>query len=277
MSADVSPRESLGRRLLRVLPYVGVVVSLLILAGPALLDRLAAWRASEHISTLTSTVEALSAEDRSRLLEQAQRYNARLAGLPDASAAGEVLPYEQQLCTDQTTMMAWIDIPGIEVRLPIYHGTGDAELAAGVGHIQSSSLPVGGPSTHCVLTAHSGMRAERMFDDIRLLEPGDVFVLTTLGESLAYQVTQSEVVPPTEQSSLRIVEGEDLCTLVTCTPYGVNSHRLLVHARRCAYEPQQIAAAPPRVTSRNAVVYVALAVVVATILVAVLLRARRQK
>lgn len=113
-----------------------------------------------------------------------------------------------------------------------------------------------------------------MFDDIRLLEPGDVFVLWTLGDPYAYEVTGSEVVLPNEVSSLRIASGEDLCTLVTCTPYGVNSHRLLVHARRCAYDSNTIAATPTRVSSRNLPLFVALALVVVAALVVALVRKR---
>ena len=266
-----STRQPLWKRILRVLPYVGVVVSLVVLAAPAIMDRLDALRAGAHISTVSSTVSSLSAEEKMRFLEQAQRYNARLAG--ESVAEGEeLLPYETQLCTDETTMMAWVEIPGIDVRLPVYHGTGQDELAAGVGHVQSSSLPVGGASTHCVLTAHSGMSGSRMFDDIRLLEPGDVFVLWTLGDPLAYEVVDSEVVLPDETQSLRVVAGEDRCTLVTCTPYGVNSHRLLVHARRCAYEPDAVASATPRVTSRILPLILAAAAILVVIIIAVALR-----
>ena len=269
------PEPSPWKRVLRVLPYVGVVVSLLVLAAPAFMDWLDALRAGSHISSVSSTVSSLSAEDKARFLEQAQRYNAQLAGEPVA-AGEELLPYEKQLCTDATSMMAWVEIPSIDVRLPIYHGTGVDELAAGVGHVQTSSLPVGGASTHCVLTAHSGMSGSRMFDDIRLLEPGDVFVLWALGDPYAYEVVDSEVVLPDETQSLRVVPGEDRCTLVTCTPYGVNSHRLLVHARRCAYESDAVASATPRVTSRILPLILAAVAILVVIIIAVALRGKRR-
>ena len=261
MSAPASP----CKRLLRLLPYVGVLVGILVLAAPSLTDMLDSWRASAHISSLSSTVSGLDEQTKRELLDQAARYNARLAGegpVGSASESSKILPYEDQLRTDATSMMAWIQIPSIDLRLPIYHGTQEPALAAGVGHVQSSSLPVGGASTHCVLTAHSGMAGSRMFDDIRMLQPGDKFVLWTLEEPLAYEVLSSETVLPSQTDSLRIKPGEDLCTLVTCTPYGVNSHRLLVHARRCAYEPEDIAAEPARVSSRIVPVLVALAAVV---------------
>jgi len=136
-------------------------------------------------------------------------------------------------------MMSWIEIPSINVSMPIYHGTSDAVLMAAVGHLEGSSLPVGGTSTHTVLTAHSGMRNLRMFDDIHELEEDDIVLLHTMGDVLAYRVTSSEVVWPDETSSLAIQPGQDLLTLVTCTPYGVNDHRLLVHCVRTDYSQEE--------------------------------------
>lgn len=269
--------SSLVGLLVRALPYVGVLVAVVILASPAIVDWLEATRASSHISTLSSSVEVMPAEQKQMLLDQARQYNARLAGeAPAADGAADLLPYEEQLCADDTSMMGWVDIPSIEVRLPVYHGTEKEELSAGVGHLERSSLPVGGASTHCVLTAHSGVAVSRMFDDIRMLEPGDVFVLWTLGDPYAYEVTGSEVVLPDELSSLRVAAGEDLCTLVTCTPYGVNSHRLLVHARRCAYDAPAVADKPTHVSSRNLPLYGALALIALAIVATILLRRRRR-
>ena len=127
---------------------------------------------------------------------------------------------------------------------------------AGVGHVEGTSLPVGGESTHCVITAHSGMRNLRMFDDIRQLEPGDLVLLHTMGDVYAYRVVSSEVVWPDETSSLAIAPGEDLLTLVTCTPYGVNDHRLLVHCERTDYVPeeQDVRTGKPEVTGKICVI-----------------------
>lgn len=272
------------RKLIRVLPYIGAVVSLIVLAAPAAVDRWEAWQSSMHISTLSSTVDALPAGKKQELLEQARLHNARLAGrvAPDAESAGqgadasvEPLPYEEQLRTDNTSMMAWLEIPGIDLKLPIYHGTGESELAAGVGHLPNTSLPVGGPSTHCVLTAHSGMAGARMFDDIRLLQPGDRFVVWTLGDPLAYEVVGSEEVLPNELDTLHVEPDKDLCTLVTCTPYGVNSHRLLVHARRCEYDAGVVAATPARVTSRALPLLLAAGAAVVAIAIVAVVRRRR--
>ena len=138
-------------------------------------------------------------------------------------------------------MMSWVEIPSINVSMPIYHGTSEEVLMAGVGHLEGTSLPVGGTSTHCVLTAHSGMRNLSMFDDIHALGEGDLVLLHTLNQTLAYKVTGSEVVWPDEVGSLGIEPGADKLTLVTCTPYGVNDHRLLVHCERTEYVEQEVA------------------------------------
>ena len=144
--------------------------------------------------------------------------------------------YEHQLNIAGNGIMGYVEIPIIEVTLPIYHGTEDATLEKGVGHLLGSSLPVGGESTHAVLTAHSGMASQRMFSDLDLVEVGDVFYLDVLGETLAYQVDQIKTVLPYDTTYLGITEGQDQCTLVTCTPFGVNTHRLLVRGNRIPYE-----------------------------------------
>lgn len=133
-------------------------------------------------------------------------------------------------------IMGYIEIPKINVHLPIYHGTGDNSLSKGVGHLLGSSLPVGGESTHTILSGHSGMASQTMFTDLEQLTVGDVFTLQVLDETLAYQVVEIYTVLPSDTSLLGIWEGEDCCTLVTCTPYGVNTHRLLVTASRIPYE-----------------------------------------
>ncbi len=233
------------------LPWFGVVFSLLLMAWPLATDLYESWKAKNTVSTLSSVASLLPEEAMAELVVQAQSYNARLAGEQTALPTEQIWPYEQQLRYENSNMLSWLEIPSINVNMPIYHGTDEPQLSAGVGHLETSSLPVGGASTHCALTAHSGASTQRMFDDLRLLEPGDVFVVHTLGDLLAYEVVGSEVVLPDSFSSLAIRPGEDLCTLITCTPYGVNSHRLLVHARRCAYEPEVVAEEPVHMSSRD--------------------------
>lgn len=192
--------------------------------------------AENSISELSAKSDDLGEEGRLEVKNQALAYNASLL---DADENAEVWPYEQQLLFDREPMMSYIVIPAIDVKLPIYHGTSDAALMAGVGHLQNSALPVGGPDSHCVLTGHTGMHGTRMFDGLVDLKEGDTFVIWTLSEPYAYRVSGIEVVEPDDLDSLGVVDGKDLCTLVTCTPYGVNSHRLLVHGERCEYVPDR--------------------------------------
>ena len=183
--------------------------------------------------------------------------------------------------TSPDSMMAWLEVPKIASRLPIYHGTGNAALMAGVGHCDWSALPVGGIGNRCVLTAHSGMQDMRMFDDIRGLGIGDVFVIWTLNEPYAYRVCEIEVILPEEVDRLAAEEGRDLCTLFTCTPYGINSHRLLVTGERCGYEPSMSddAGLPAWVNGRTIPLLIAIALLIALLLLLLLLLAwkRRKK
>ena len=155
----------------------------------------------------------------------------------DPFDTGDYVPgnaeYEQMLNLAGDGVMGRLVIPKIEVDLPIYHYTNDEALGHGVGHVVETSLPIGGASSHCVLAGHTGLPAARIFEQLDRLTVGDWFVIQVLGENHAYRVTKTEVVLPEEVDSLAIVPGKDLVTLVTCTPYGVNSHRLLVHAERC--------------------------------------------
>ena len=148
--------------------------------------------------------------------------------------------YESQLNIADNGIMGYVEIPKINVNLPIYHGTGNDSLERGVGHLLGSSLPVGGESTHAILTGHSGMASQKMFTDLEQLGIGDVFYLHVLDETLAYQVVAINVVLPNDTTYLGISEEEDLCTLVTCTPYGVNTRRLLVRGSRIPYEEAEV-------------------------------------
>ena len=137
-------------------------------------------------------------------------------------------------------IMGYVEVPTIGVTLPIYHGTNNSTLERGVGHLLGSSLPVGGESTHSVLTAHSGMASQKMFSDLDRVKIGDIFFLDVLGEKLAYQVDQIKTVLPYDTTFLQTEMGNDLCTLVTCTPFGVNTHRLLVRGTRIEYEEAEV-------------------------------------
>ncbi len=148
--------------------------------------------------------------------------------------------YDSQLNLAGNGIMGYVKIPKISVNLPIYHGTENDSLERGIGHLLGSSLPVGGENTHSILSGHSGMASQKMFTDLEQLIIGDVFYLHVLDETLAYQVVEINTVLPYDTSLLGIVPGEDLCTLVTCTPYGVNTHRLLVRGSRIPYEEAEL-------------------------------------
>ncbi len=192
----------------------------------------------------TAYQELIQQTDDSVLQEAKQRavvYNLTITpGTADAYSEEALLTaaedYDNQLDIAGNGIMGYVEIPKIQVNLPIYHGTDAEVLDRGVGHLLGSSLPVGGENTHTILSGHSGMASQKMFTDLEQLVPGDVFYLNVLGETLAYQITEINTVLPYETDLLGIVPGEDLCTLVTCTPYGVNTHRLLVRGSQIPYE-----------------------------------------
>ena len=163
-------RKRLPRWADRLITIVIILIGVGLMTWPWILDRLEASGVFNQISTVSSTVDALSAEERERILLQARSFNEQLAGEATELPADQIEPYAQQLIFDRDPMMSWVEIPSIDVSMPIYHGTSEEVLMAGVGHLEGTSLPVGGTSTHCVLTAHSGMRNLSMFDDIHSLD-----------------------------------------------------------------------------------------------------------
>ena len=175
--------------------------------------------------------------------EAAEQYNAMLSGaaIAEGGASAPPLAYAQQLTVGGA--MAYVDIPKINVYLPVQHGTGAETLEKSVGHVVGTSLPVGGSSTHAVLSAHSGLASSKLFSDIDQLAVGDTFYIHVLGDTLAYKVDSINTVLPTDTRLLQIEDGKDYVTLVTCTPFGVNTHRLLVRGHRVPYLPEQEATA----------------------------------
>lgn len=240
-STTTSERRRLPRWVDRLIAAALIVCGIGLMVWPWVADLVSSTGVGTTISEVTARVDSLPADERQWCLDEAHAYNDELAGLPPSMDPSQIVGYDEQLTFERDSMMSWVDVPSINVSMPIYHGTSDAALMAGVGHLEGTSLPVGGGSTHCVLTAHSGMGNLRMFDDIRQLVPGDLVLLHTMGDIYAYRVTGSEVVWPDEVESFAIEPGEDLLTLVTCTPYGVNDHRLLVHCERSDYSPDEAA------------------------------------
>lgn len=206
---------------------------------------------SQAILAYDQETSQLPSQTMTQMLADARAYNQDLAenrqqltdGFTHRQAGDD--QYESLLNPGGDGVMGYLEIPAIHVSLAIYHGTGVVALEQGAGHLVQSSLPVGGESTHAVLSAHTGLASKTLFTDLDQLELGDLFFLTVLDQKLAYQVCEIQVVLPTETDPLAIVPGEDLVTLVTCTPYGINSHRLLVTGTRVPLEETQSEATEP--------------------------------
>ena len=195
---------------------------------------------SDIETVYTAAIEGTDKTELTAQREAAQQYNAMLSGavaITEGGASAPPLAYAQQLTVGG--VMCYIDIPKINVYLPVQHGTGAETLEKSVGHVVGTSLPVGGGSAHSVLSAHSGMASSKLFSDIDQLEKGDIFYIHVLGDTLTYEVDSINTVVPTDTSLLQIEDGKDYVTLVTCTPFGINTHRLLVRGHRIPYTPEQ--------------------------------------
>jgi sortase A len=220
--------------------FVTILLVATLLAGVSLLlyptvsDYWNSFHMTEVISDYTEALDNLDDEQYAAIKSAAKAYNrSLLTHIYDFTLSDEEMAeYESMLDVSGNGVMGYVDIPSIQCQLPIYHGTSDVVLQVAVGHIEWSSLPVGGDSTHCVLSGHRGLKSARLFTDLDKLAEGDVFTLNILDEVLTYEIDQIRIVEPTELNDLVREEGEDYCTLVTCTPYGVNSHRLLVRGHR---------------------------------------------
>ena len=212
---------------------------------PAVSNYLAERRQAEAVRDYQEEVSSLEPQELSEELKRAQEYNKNLAEDefhdPFLLDGKYVISPEYQEILNYTGdgIMGYVEIPDINVNLPIYHGTSVEVLQDGAGHLEASSLPVGGEGTHAVISAHRGLPSAKLFSDLDELETGDVFFIHILNETHAYQVDQIQVVKPDELDSLRVVDGQDLVTLLTCTPYAVNTHRLLVRGVRIPYEEAQ--------------------------------------
>lgn len=249
---------------------------------------------SHVLEEYDETMEQLAQEELDRERQAAQEYNRSLleseAFLTDPFDPELVLdptvePYASLLNLEGNGIMGYVEIPKISVNLPIYHGTTAQVLEQGIGHLQNTSLPVGGESTHSVLTGHTGLAGKRLFTDLSQLEEGNLFYLHVLGETLAYQVEAIYIVEPDQTEHLVVETGRDLVTLVTCHPYGINTHRLLVQGTRIPYEvalAQQVQEDVPQETSvwekeYYKAILICLAIYIPLTVTVVLLVSRRRK
>lgn len=238
------------RRLFDILRIMGILIALSIMLYPTVSNYLYEKNSSRAVNSYDENAANLDQEERAGNLQKAREYNARLAG--NVQVEGDTFQskaeisqeYEQLLRIDKSGMIGYIIIPKIDVELPIYHTTSEAVLKSGIGHFPSSSLPVGGEGSHAVLTGHRGLPSRKLFTDLDQIINGDIFYIRIQGEMLAYEVDQILTVLPEETDALQIEPGKDYVTLVTCTPYAVNTHRLLVRGHRIPYEETEKAEPP---------------------------------
>ena len=217
-----------------------IILIIVFIAGLSLLlyPTLANWwnsmTQSRAVASYVDAVANIDEEQYAHLWDEAWSYNRSLTARTNAYVLSQEQKesYERLLDIGGLGIMGYVEIPDINVVLPIYHGTDEAVLQVAVGHLEWTSLPVGGETSHCVVSGHRGLPSARLFTDLDKMAVGDMFMFRVLDEILTYEVDQILIVEPHETEALQIVEGEDLCTLITCTPYGVNSHRLLVRGHR---------------------------------------------
>ena len=224
------------------------ILVLIFLVGVGLLvyPSFSNWWNSFHqtraVASYVKQVDDMSAQKKEEMWNEAVAYNQKLTskGANFVLTDEEKAEYEKTLDITGTGIMGYIQIDKIHVSLPIYHGTSQEVLQIAIGHIPGSSLPTGGESTHCVVSGHRGLPSARLFTDIDQLKEGDTFTLQVLDHTLTYEVDQIRIVLPDETQDLNIADGQDYCTLVTCTPYGINTHRLLVRGHRIANKKEEI-------------------------------------
>jgi len=223
-------KKNSSNRLLVLVFLAGIAL----LLYPSLSDYWNSFHQTQAIASYVEDIVQLDEQTYNTILDEARAYNKSIIGKKNRYILNddEQKLYESLLNVSGSGVMGYIDIPKIKCSLPIYHGTDDSVLQVAIGHIAGSSLPVGGLSTHCVISGHRGLPSAKLFTNLDRLVEGDLFTLEILDENLTYKVDQILIVEPEEVEALNIIEGKDYCTLVTCTPYGVNSHRLLVRGVR---------------------------------------------
>ena len=230
-----------GNHLITILLVLIFLLGLSLLLYPSVSDYWNSKHQTRAIAVYSEEVSGLDKDQYQALWADAAAYNASLRERDNAYLLTEEqkAAYEQLLNVSGLGIMGYIEIPSIDCSLPIYHGTEESVLQIAIGHLEWSSLPVGGESTHCVLSGHRGLPSAKLFTNLDKLQEGDVFLLRVLDEVLTYEVDQILIVEPQEIAALQIAEGEDYCTLVTCTPYGINTHRLLVRGHRVDTQPEK--------------------------------------
>ncbi|MCH9276660.1 class C sortase [Bifidobacterium amazonense] len=241
-------------RVRRIVPLVVIAVGLLVLFYPTISNFLIMKNASRVVGNYDSQVNSLTDEQYQQMIDAAHEYNKRLAeqnaGATDALSGAVNTPssdkeYNSLLNLNGDGMMGYLTVPRLKETMPIYHGTSEEVLQSGIGHLEQTSLPVGGDTTHAALSGHRGLPTAKLFTDLNLMKTGDKFYIKILKDTYAYQVDKIITVLPTDTKELVIEKGKDQVTLITCTPYAVNTHRLLVRAHRIPYTPAEHKDAQP--------------------------------
>ena len=227
-------REWIKRNLLTVVMTAGMLIGISLLLYPSVANYWNGFHQARTIMEYTQVVSSMDKDDYKNILRDARKYNKRLSktGFRWSMSDAERRDYERQLKVKGTKAIGYISVPKLHIRLPLMHGTDEKVLQTAIGHLEQTSLPVGGKGSHCVISGHRGLPSSRLFTDIDKIKEGDTWTITVLNETLTYECDRVRIVLPEDLSDLKIEKGKDLCTLITCTPYGVNTHRLLVRGHR---------------------------------------------
>ena len=276
--------KKIKERLTIFLFILMIIVGLGIILYPIISNQVYQKYYQDVIGNYERTVTKQKNSQNEKLIEEAREYNHSLTSTnivdafqnPNRESSSE---YMSILNVNDKGMMGYISIPKIDVRIPIYHGTSSNVLQKGVGHLEGSSFPVGGENTHAILSAHRGLPSSRLFTDLNQLKEGDIFYIYILDQVFAYQVDQTLVTEPSETEALKIVDGKDYVTLVTCTPYAINTHRLLVRGERIEYnrDVEKQTQIDMSLSTADVILYVGLTIAVVLIIVAVIMLIRYKK
>ena len=238
-SKKVSKKKKVGSNITTIILILIFLVGLSVMLYPTVSNYVNQRNQSKAIATYDEKVSEMKPEDYSKYFEAAEKYNKELAEQPAAFFNPErIKGYENILDITGTGIMGYITIKKLGVELPIYHGTDEGILQIAAGHLKGTSFPIGGESTHSVISAHRGLPSAKLFTNLDKMEIGDTFTITVLNREITYEVDNISIVLPTVTDSLQIEDKKQYCTLMTCTPYGINTHRLLIHAKRIPYTDQ---------------------------------------
>ncbi len=271
--------KKLKRHMSTIILIFIFIVGISLLLYPTVSDYWNSFHQTKAIASYVEAVSEINEETYDKLWKEAQDYNKALAesGINWRLSDEEIKEYEGMLSLTESGIMGYVDIPSLDVHLPIYHGTSESVLQRGVGHLEGSSLPVGGESTHTMISGHRGLPTAKLFSNLDKLVEGDIFKLSVLDTTLTYEVDKILIVEPEDLSALTIEKGKDYCTLITCTPYGINTHRLLVRGHRVDNDTNVRVAADAMQIDTVIVASVVAVPILLLLLIVLLVTTRRKK